>query len=284
MKSEHGRAPSKLVVGGHSFIAELGNDPAIDFGVQLEIVNTCLDSGITCFDTTYEPERLALGRILAELKRRDDAQIVAWNFFSEPATGAHLVAPRPFMAGDISLLLQQLGVSSIDLLVVHPVDNAEANARQIEVALSWQQSGFVRSLGTWAPGAQPEKHYGASNPYQFMVAPRNLAQPGADVFRAGKALGWRTFATSPFGRGWLLDRLLSVATQDAPGDANALRARLADAMLRFSLFCSDVDHVIVGIRKREWIAQNLHSMEAGPLSESEMRDLLGLIERSPGAA
>ncbi len=282
MKSEQGQVLSRLVVGGHSFIPELGNDAAIDFDAQLEIVNACLDCGITCFDTTYEPERLALGRILAELKRRADAQIVAWNFFNETATGAHLVAPRPFEAGDINVLLQQLRTSLIDLLVVHPVDNAQANARQLDIALTWQQSGLVQSLGTWAPGADPAKRYGAGKSYQFMVAPRNLAQPSADVFRAGKILGWRTFATSPFGRGWLLDRLMAVAALDAPGDANALRARLADAMLRFSLFCPDVDHVIVGIRKREWIAQNLRSSQAGPLTESEGRWLFELFARLSG--
>lgn len=284
MKFDPGRAPSRLVVGGHSFIAELGNDPAIDFCAQLEIVNTCLDHGITCFDTTYEPERQALGRILAELKRRDDAQLMAWNFFNDRATGAHLVAPRPYEAGDIDVLLRQLGTSMIDLLVVHPVDGEDADARQLEVVLSWQNSGMVRLLGTWAPGAAPHKRYGKSNPYQFMVAPRNVAQPSADVFRASKEMGWRTFATSPFGRGWLLDKLLAVATQDTPGDANALRAQLSDAMLRFSLFCSDVDHVIVGIRKREWIEQNLRSIQSGPLSESELHNLFGLIDRLPDAA
>lgn len=281
MKPEAGQAMSRLVVGGHSFISELGNDPAIDFGAQLEIVNTCLDHGITCFDTTYEPERLALGRILAELKRRDGAQIVAWNFFNDPATDAHLVAPRPFETGDTNLLLQQLRTSVIDMLVVHPVNDAGANERQLDVVLRWQRDGLVRSLGTWAPGAHPAQRHAARNPYQFMVAPRNLAHPSADVFRASKDLGWRTFATSPFGRGWLLDNLLAVATQDTPGDAAALRARLADAMLRFSLFCPDVDHVIVGIRKREWIAQNLRSVQAGPLSERERRWLFDLFDRLP---
>jgi len=281
--------PSRLIVGGHSFIAELGNDPVIDFDRQLEIVNTCIDAGITGFDTTYEPERIAVGRVLKELKRRDQAQIMAWNFFNDPGTGQHIVAPRPFMPHDLDTLLEQFNTTYIDLLVVHPVHNDADHARQTEVAQSWLAAGHVRALGTWVPGTwvpgtDLQSRFGARTPYTFMVAPRNVAQPGTAVFQAGKALGWRTLATSPFGRGWLLDKLFAVAAVAHPGASDALRLRLADAMLRFSLHGPAVDHVIVGIRKREWIFKNLESIQRGPLSDKEVQWLLELLAQVPSAA
>ena len=75
------KATVPLVLGGHSFIQQLGNDPAPDVDEQIEIVSTCLDAGITWFDTTYQPERVALGTVLKALGRRDEATIIAWNFF-----------------------------------------------------------------------------------------------------------------------------------------------------------------------------------------------------------
>ena len=48
-----------LILGGHSFIQQLGNDPQPSEATQLAIVAACLDQGITWFDTTYQPERLA---------------------------------------------------------------------------------------------------------------------------------------------------------------------------------------------------------------------------------
>jgi len=110
-----------------------------------------------------------------------------------------------------------------------------------------------------------------------MVLPRNLASPNDDVFRACKQFGWRTFATSPFNRGWLLDRLLAAAAKEDREKPDTLRRRLADLLLRFSVHCPDVDHVIIGIRKPEWIPLDLASAGKGPLSESEMEWLQQLL-------
>jgi len=65
-----------LILGGHTFISQLGNDIYATRKDQLEIVKTCLDPGISFFDTTYQPERRALGDILNELKRRNEAGIL----------------------------------------------------------------------------------------------------------------------------------------------------------------------------------------------------------------
>jgi aryl-alcohol dehydrogenase-like predicted oxidoreductase len=44
-------------------------------------------------------------------------------------------------------------------------------------------------------------------------------------------------------------------------------------MLRFSLFQRDVDRVIVGMRKVEWIDRNVESVSRGPLTADEHRRL-----------
>jgi aryl-alcohol dehydrogenase-like predicted oxidoreductase len=268
-------APGKFVVGGHSFIPELGHDPPIHFEEQLALVNACLDAGITAFDTTYEPERTALGRILDELGRRREAQIIAWNFFAE-IEGRYIVPPRPFQPSDIDLPCEGLRTEYIDFVVVHPVSDAAANHRQTEVAIAWQKAGRIGALGTWAPGAEPVAKFGRENPYSFMVTPCNLSNPNTDSFRAAKEIGWRTVATSPFNRGWLLENLTKAAARHAPAEYATMSERVADALLRFTLFSDNVDTVIVGIRRREWIARNLMSFQKGPLTNKEHEWLYAL--------
>jgi aryl-alcohol dehydrogenase-like predicted oxidoreductase len=275
-------APGQLIVGGHSFIPELGNDPALDSDSQLDLVDSCINAGISSFDTTYEAERIALGAILATLKRRDEACIIAWNFFSDRATGDYLVPPRAYQQSDIDVLCSQLQAEYIDLLVVHPVESQSDNERQIDVARTWLAAGHVRALGVWAPGPIPQERFKPHNAFKFMVTPRNIAEPNDEAFQAGKQMGWRTFATSPFGRGWLLDKLLAIAaardsSPEHASDQHTLRTKLADAMLRFSLHAPYVDHLIVGIRKERWIQQNLESAQRGPLEKPERDWLLGLF-------
>ncbi|MBC8009345.1 MAG: hypothetical protein H7067_04520, partial [Burkholderiales bacterium] len=72
-----------LILGGHSFIAQLGNDPRPSEADIDALVATCLDHGIRHFDTTYRPERLALVASLARLGRRAEARLIAWNFFRD---------------------------------------------------------------------------------------------------------------------------------------------------------------------------------------------------------
>jgi hypothetical protein len=59
-----------LILGGHSFINQLGNDPATSEQEKNAIVEACLNRGIRRFDTTYQPERIAVGKILERLGRR----------------------------------------------------------------------------------------------------------------------------------------------------------------------------------------------------------------------
>ncbi len=72
----------KLGLGGHSYIAQLGNDPQATFEEQCALVAACLEAGIRLLDTTYYQERVALGRVLHQLGRRDEGTVIGWAFSS----------------------------------------------------------------------------------------------------------------------------------------------------------------------------------------------------------
>src|SRR5690242_2627120 len=78
-----------LILGGRSFISQLGNDPPASEEEQQQIVQACLENGIRWFDTTYRPERIALGKVLDVLGMRSEANILAWNFFTDFSFGDH---------------------------------------------------------------------------------------------------------------------------------------------------------------------------------------------------
>ena len=70
----------KLGLGGHSYIAQLGNDPPASFEEQCALVAACMDAGIRLIDTTNYQELYALGWVLRLLVLRDEATVFGWNF------------------------------------------------------------------------------------------------------------------------------------------------------------------------------------------------------------
>ncbi|HYB41637.1 MAG TPA: aldo/keto reductase [Candidatus Methylomirabilis sp.] len=274
-----------LVLGGHSFISQLGNDPPASEPEQRAIVAACLDGGIRWIDTTYQPERVALGRVLEALGRRGEATILAWNFFTHFSPGDSVGGPAPYRPGHIDLILEQLRTSFVDCLVLVPLPDVDENRRQEELMREWQRRGYVRSLGLWIEDPALIGRYRAGDPFRLAIRPFNVATGEvAPVFRACKASGWETVATSPFFRGWELDKVLAAAAARGHGEAGALRPVLADLMLRFSLFHAEVDRVIVAMRRVEWIARNLASVSRGRLTDEEhrrLRRLRGLASGRP---
>ena len=261
-----------LILGGHTFIRQLGNDPPASEQQQHLIVESCLNRGIRWFDTTYQPERVALGRVLDSLGRRDEATIMAWNFFTDFAPEDPVGGPGCYGPGHIDMILEQLHTSYVDCLVMVPSDDSEQNRRQEQLLLGWQKQGYVRSLGLWIPDPAIIEQYANKQSFRFAIRPCNIAtDDAAPVFAACKRVGWETLATSPFFRGWELDRIVAEASARALGPAETLRPMLADLMLRFTLFQQDVDRVIVAMRKPEWISCNLESVSRGPLSAEEQR-------------
>ena len=138
-----------LILGGHSFIAQLGSDPLASEEEQLKIVEGCLEHGIRWFDTTYRPERVALGRVLAALGRRDDATVLAWNFFTDFLPGELVGDAACYRPELIEIILEELGTTYVDCLVMVPAKDPEENQRQKELLIDWQTKGYVRALGLW---------------------------------------------------------------------------------------------------------------------------------------
>ncbi len=124
---------SKLGLGGHSYIQQLGNDPQPSFQEQCALVAACLDSGITRFDTTYYQERLALGRVLRELGRREEAEIAAWNFFTRPGQEDVLAPWTSHESHHMDLMLSELQTDRVDILVIHAEDNESRLRRALHL-------------------------------------------------------------------------------------------------------------------------------------------------------
>lgn len=264
----------QLILGGHSFISQLGNDPPAPECEQRRIVEACLDRGIRWFDTTYQPERVALGNILHTLGRRDEATILAWNFFTDFSAGDECGLPECYRPGHIDVILRQLRTSYVDGLILVPSADVEENRRQIDLMIEWRRKGYVRFLGLWTEDRTVIGRYRHRNPFHFAIRPFNIATDGAaPAFTACKRAGWGTIATSPFVRGWEVDRIVAEASARGYGEPEILRPVVADLMLRFSLFQRDVDRVMVAMRRVAWVTRNLESAARGPLTATERRFL-----------
>jgi aryl-alcohol dehydrogenase-like predicted oxidoreductase len=261
-----------LILGGHSFIEQLGNDPPASPHDQRRIVESCLNNGIVWFDTTYQPERVALGNVLHDLGRREEAKILAWNFFTDFAPGEPVGTSDYLRSSHIDCILEQLRTAYVDCLVLVPMDDHEANQRQEELATEWRRKGYVRFLGLWIADQATIERHPLGRPFQFAVRPFNVAtEDAAPLFAACRECGWETLATSPFVRGWELDKLIALASAQGHGDAETLRPVVADLMLRYTLFHPDVSRVIVAMRRIEWVLHNRDSVARGPLTADEHR-------------
>jgi aryl-alcohol dehydrogenase-like predicted oxidoreductase len=266
-----------LILGGHSFISQLGNDPPVSERDQYRIVESCLNHGIRWFDTTYQPERIALGKVLRTLGKRSEATIIAWNFFTDFSGADQPTGPEHYQPHHIDVILEQLHTDYLDCLVVIASKNPEENRQEVELLADWQRKGYVRFLGLWIEDAQTIERFRNDNPFRFAIQPFNVVMPeAAPLFAACKAVGWETIATSPFRRGWELDNIVAAAVARGYGTDETLRQIVADLMLRFALFQGDIDRVIVGMRKIEWIKRNVESVSKGSLTAEEHRRLQNL--------
>lgn len=275
----HDRALSPLALGGHSFFSSLGNEPVPGDTLQREIVAQCLDLGITTFDTTHQPERVALGKALAALGRRDEARIFAWNFLKKLQPGDPLDRPISYQPGHLDQLCEDLQTNFIDAVVIHDLDEGtpDVHAAQEAVARAWVRQGRVGTLGVWAPKPDAEQRYANDPDFTFMICPMNLDEAHrAPVFALGKRMGWTNYACSPFVRGWTLDKMVERALARNGGNPVCVRAELADKLLRYALYAPGVDRLITAIRRPEWVRANLESVQQGPLNADEIAGLEAL--------
>ena len=259
---------SKLGLGGHSFIEQLGNDPQPSFEEQCALVTACLDQGVTLFDTTYYQERVALGKVLETIGRRDEARIMAWNFFKQPGQEEDLVPYTPYEPHHIDVMLEELRTDRVDVLVVHVHPDAEHFAGELELARGWMDAGKARAVGLGMAELPYVEGLPAGHPVTHVLAPYNAFNQGAaEMFQKARGMGLSVIALSPFIRGWKLDEI--------GGD----KRQVSEILLRWVASQDLVDSVIVSMRKAEYVAQNLASVAKGPLTEEEKAKLEAWIAR-----
>ncbi|SDN94739.1 Predicted oxidoreductase [Paenibacillus sp. yr247] len=258
---------SKLGLGGHSFIEQLGNDPQASFEEQCAIVSACLDEGIRVIDTTYYQERIALGKVLRYLGRRNEARIMAWNFFKQPGKEKELVGYTPYEPCHIDIMLEELQTEHIDILVIHSHGDADKLCKELELAGRWMLDGKVKKVGLGMVQSEHLRQLPVGHPITHVLAPYNAFNPGSKVFVDAKKMGMSAIALSPFIRGWKLDEI--------GGDKDLV----AEVLLRWVAAQPMIDRVIVSMRKKEWVHSNLNAVERGPLTELEQSRLQEWIKR-----
>ncbi|MCC2684356.1 MAG: hypothetical protein K0R75_1255 [Paenibacillaceae bacterium] len=253
---------SKLGLGGHSFIEPLGNDPKAPFDEQCDIVTSCLDHGICLMDTTYYQERIALGTILNKLQRREEARIMAWNFFKERGKEAELVGFTPYQSHHVDIMLSELQSEYVDVLVIHSHNDKKKLRQELELASQWRLEGKVKEIALGMVRREHLELLPDNHPISYILAPYNFFnQSSAVVFAEAREMGFKVCALSPFVRGWKLREIA-----DDPAYA-------ADILLRWVAAQDVIDHVIVSMRRREWVQANLESMARGPLNSKELLKL-----------
>jgi aryl-alcohol dehydrogenase-like predicted oxidoreductase len=260
-----------LILGGHTYIQQLGNEPRPSPDQIDAIVAACLDAGICWFDTTYRPERIALGNALQRLRRRDEAHLIAWNFVRLFDDGDDVGGPDAYQPHHLDEMLRDLHTDRIDALVVHGVPQADDNKRQTELAVGWQRHGLVGTLGCWSPGVPAAQQVAQTgSPFQFVVEPHNVTTRDSPAkIQAYAQAGWSVVACSPFVRGWELDRLVERATTESKSSPPDLRRRLSDLLIRYSLFSPHVERLIIAMRRVEWVNATVQAVQRGPLTSDE---------------
>lgn len=267
-----------MILGGHSFIGPLGRDPEPSPAEKTAIVAACLGQGARVFDTTYACERVAFARAVSgcPARGRATARPIVWNFFG-PLTDP-LPEPSPWTEERLREAMAELSPwAGRPVLVVHAVGDVEVDQEQVACAARWKRQGRVAAVGVW-PGRVSGWSRAEVDAVDFVVGPWNVACAGATrpIFVAARQRGLATVGTSPFTRGWEVDRLakrLAVLEQRPVADA---RARVADALLRFAAFSPEVDHLIVAMRRSQYVKENFASLGRGPLTPLEHRWLAAL--------
>lgn len=263
-------AGAKLGLGGHSYIAQLGNDPPASFAEQCALVAACLDAGVRLLDTTYYQERVALGPVLRRLERRDEATVTAWNFFHQPGKEDDLVPWTPYEPGHLDGMLAELQTERIDLLVIHAEDDPATQQRALELAETWAAARKVRQIGLGMVGPQQLDQLPPGHPVTHVLAPYNaFNRDAAALFARARELGLRTVAMSPFIRGWKLDEIGEDTSE------------VAAILLRWVVTQPLVDQVIVSMRKPAWVPANLAAVAQGSLTAEEETRLVARFAAGP---
>jgi hypothetical protein len=146
--------------------------------------------------------------------------------------------------------------SSIDVSLTHERNEHPA----CEDLPSWDSRTLLHAVARHLD-VLPEGH-----PISSVLIPYNaFAREAADVF--AKSLGMERISLSPFVRAWKLDEI-----GEDPEEASGI-------LLRRVVSQDLVDHVIVSMRKREWVLANLDAVARLPLTEREWVRLRSWLAR-----
>jgi aryl-alcohol dehydrogenase-like predicted oxidoreductase len=250
---------SKLGLGGHSFIEKLGNDPQASFDEQCAIVSECLNSGVRLIDTTYYQERVALGKVMHTLGRRREAEIMAWNFFEQPGKENDLVDFTPYEHHHLDIMLEELQMDYINILVIHAHGDTNKLSQEIKLAQQWKNEGRIKKIALGMVQLEHLEYLPEDHPITHVLAPYNaFNRETLSMFSKASKMGLKVISLSPFIRGWKLDEI--------PEDNHVV----SDILLRWVTTQEIIDHVIVSMRKRDWVRANLESINRGSLNEDEI--------------
>lgn len=259
---------SKLGLGGHTFIEKLGNDPLASFQEQCSIVSESLNNGIRLIDTTYYQERIALGKIMQKLGRRSEAEIMAWNFFKQPGKENDLVDFTPYKEHHLDIILDELQMKYIDTLVIHAHGDTNKLHEEIKLAEHWKKEGRITNIALGMVKPQHLENLPEENPVTHVLAPYNaFNQETVTTFLKAKEMNLVVVALSPFIRGWKLDEI--------PEDNQVV----SDILLRWVSSQKIIDYVIVSMRKREWVKENIESIHREQLNDDEANLLQSWLKK-----
>jgi aryl-alcohol dehydrogenase-like predicted oxidoreductase len=133
----------------------------------------------------YYQERVALGRVLAHLGRRDEAYIQAWNFFQQPGKENDLVGPTSYEPGHLQTVLDELQTDRVDLLVIHVHEDVERLQRELTLAARWRAAGQVTEIGLGMAAVRHLDMLPPSHPVTHVLAPYNVFnRDAAETFTA----------------------------------------------------------------------------------------------------
>jgi len=112
----------------------------------------------------------------------------------------------------------------------------------------------------------------SGHPVSHVLAPYNaFNQDAAETFTQARTRNLCTVAMSPFIRGWKMDEIVAANGED--------KAEVADVLLRWVTGQPLVDHVIVSMRRTDWVGRNLRSLARGPLTPDEQARLADWLAR-----
>jgi aryl-alcohol dehydrogenase-like predicted oxidoreductase len=227
------------------------------FGLDERGIEAAFERGLEY--VFWNPTASTLTRVLGRLKPAQRERLVI-------ATGPSVGFMASSLRRRVENALKVLGSDYLDELQHYWLGRRSADRQPvIEELLRLKEEGKVRVLGASIHDRPRAAELAESGPLDLLMIRYNAAHPGAetDIFPhlakrrpavvAYTATAWRSLLTKP--PGWS-------GEPATPGDC-----------YRFCLSNQQVDIVLMGVKKLEELNENLHALERGPLSESEMQRL-----------